>query len=62
MMYNTQNYWAFRLCPSSVILKTCINFYLPFYPSSTNVRAFSQFLLHTFLISSFELAWPQVSS
>jgi hypothetical protein len=37
-----------------------INFYLPFYPSSTNLRALSQFLLHIFLLSPSELAWSQV--
>jgi hypothetical protein len=36
------------------------NFYLLFYPSSTHVRALSQFLLCIFLLSPNELAWSQV--
>jgi hypothetical protein len=38
----------------SVCLVCSTNVYLPFYPSSTNVRALSQFLLHIFLLSPFE--------
>jgi hypothetical protein len=36
------------------------NLYLRFYPSSTHVRALSQFLLYTFLLSPAELAWSRV--
>jgi hypothetical protein len=36
------------------------NFYLIFHLSSMNVRALSQFLLYTFLLSSIELAWSQM--
>jgi hypothetical protein len=35
-------------------------FYLLFYLSSTNVRALSQFLLHIFLLSPFDIDWSQV--
>jgi hypothetical protein len=34
------------------------NFYLLFYPSSTHVRALSQFLLYT-LLSPAEIVWSQ---
>jgi hypothetical protein len=37
-----------------------INLYLRFYPSFTNMRVLSQFLLHIFLLSPSELAWSQV--
>jgi hypothetical protein len=36
------------------------NLYLLFYPSSTPVRALSQFLSHIFLLYPAELAWSQV--
>jgi hypothetical protein len=36
------------------------NFYLLFHPSSTHVRALSQFLLYNFLLSPAELAWSQM--
>jgi hypothetical protein len=36
------------------------NFYLLFYPSSTDVGALSQFLLCNFLLSPAELAWSQM--
>jgi hypothetical protein len=52
MLYNTQNYWVFDFFHRPV-------FYL-FYPSSTHVRASSQFLLHIFLLLPAELAWSQV--
>jgi hypothetical protein len=35
------------------------DFHLLFYPSSTLVRALSQFLLYIFLLSPAELAWSQ---
>jgi hypothetical protein len=35
-------------------------FYLLFHPSSTHVRAFSQFLFCIFLLSPAELAWSRV--
>jgi hypothetical protein len=60
MVYNTQNYWGFGLCPSSGILETSINFYLLVYPTSMYVRALSQFLLNNFLLSPAELAWSHV--
>jgi hypothetical protein len=36
------------------------NFYLLFHPSSTHVRALSQFLLYIVLLSPAELAWSQI--
>jgi hypothetical protein len=36
------------------------NFYLLFFPSSTQVRALLQILLYIFLLSPAELAWSQV--
>jgi hypothetical protein len=38
-----------------------IKFYLPFCPSSTNVYALSQFLLHIFLLPPSELVWSHVA-
>jgi hypothetical protein len=36
------------------------NFYLLSHPSSTHVRALSQFILCIFWLSPAELAWPRV--
>jgi hypothetical protein len=53
MVYNTQNYWAFALLPSSGILENRKH-------SCTHVRAFITILIYIFLLSPAELAWSQV--
>jgi hypothetical protein len=75
-MYSTQNYWVFGICPYSGILKYrkhnvsetgsvsilrwIERHLLPFYPSSTNMRALSQFILNISLLSPFDIAWSQI--
>jgi hypothetical protein len=43
-----------------LVMSVAENFYLIFHPSSTHVRALSQFLLCIFWLSPAELAWSQV--
>jgi hypothetical protein len=61
----TQNYWVFGLCPSSGIVKTrkregFVAYISTSFSVSMNMHALSQFLLHIFLLSTFDAAWSQV--
>jgi hypothetical protein len=66
MVYNTQNCWIFRLCPSSGILKTREDnvsktgpIFVPRWVGDF-VSALSQFLLHIFLLFPFDKSWSHV--